>query len=164
LLASNPGTGESTLVQSQNYDLFRKQNGLVDRLRHLTAQTFAHDVVGAEMGDRRRLKRNVNSSEQRNWNTTMKEKNSPSAAVSETNSPDTVLASTEEEVQRHWQGLVKRRSFLKGPGIAGAALSAGTLLATEGTAQTSSSTAFVLPFDEAEPRGPRIVNTFIEVL
>ena len=70
----------------------------------------------------------------------MKEKNSPSAVVSETNSPETRLASTEEEVQRHWQGVVKRRSFLKGLGIAGAALSAGTLLATEGTAQTSSST------------------------
>ena len=83
----------------------------------------------------------------------MKETNSPSAVVSEANSPETVLASTEEEVQRHWQGVVKRRSFLKGLGIAGAALSAGTLLATEGTAQTSSSTAFVLPFDEAEPRG-----------
>src|SRR5713101_7373680 len=70
----------------------------------------------------------------------MKEKNSPSAVVSETNSPETMLASTEEDVQRHWQGVVKRRSFLKGLGIAGAALSAGTLLATEGTAQTSSST------------------------
>jgi hypothetical protein len=36
--------------------------------------------------------------------------------------------------------VVKRRSFLKDLGIAGAALSAGTLLATEGAAQTSSST------------------------
>ena len=70
----------------------------------------------------------------------MKEKNSPSAVVSETNSSETMLASTEEDVQRHWQGVVKRRSFLKGLGIAGAALSAGTLLATEGAAQTSSST------------------------
>jgi hypothetical protein len=67
-------------------------------------------------------------------------KNCPSAVVSDTNSPETTLASTEEDVQRHWQGVVKRRSFLKGLGIAGAALSAGTLLATEGTAQTSSST------------------------
>ena len=71
----------------------------------------------------------------------MKEKNSPSAVVSETHSPETTLASTEEDVQRHWQGVVKRRSFLKGLGIAGAALSAGTLLATEGAAQTSSSKA-----------------------
>jgi hypothetical protein len=43
----------------------------------------------------------------------MKGKNSPSAVVSETNSPETTLASTEEDVQRHWQGVVKRRSFLK---------------------------------------------------
>jgi hypothetical protein len=71
----------------------------------------------------------------------MKEKNSPSAVVSETNSSETILASTEDDVQRQWQGVVKRRSFLKGLGIAGAALSAGTLLATEGTAQTPSSTA-----------------------
>src|ERR1700730_14012528 len=70
----------------------------------------------------------------------MKEEISPSAVVSETNSSDASHSSTEEDVQRHWQGVVKRRSFLKGLGIAGAALSAGTLLATEGTAQTSSST------------------------
>jgi hypothetical protein len=59
----------------------------------------------------------------------MKEKNFPSAAVSETNSSETILASTEDDVQRQWRGVVKRRSFLKGLGIAGAALSAGTLLA-----------------------------------
>jgi hypothetical protein len=38
-----------TLGQSQDCDLPGKQKGLVDRLRHLTAQTFACDVVGAEM-------------------------------------------------------------------------------------------------------------------
>jgi len=70
----------------------------------------------------------------------MKEKSSPSVVVSETNSPDASRSSTEEDVQRHWQGVVKRRSFLKGLGIAGAALSAGPLLASEGAAQTSSST------------------------
>jgi hypothetical protein len=70
----------------------------------------------------------------------MKKERLPSVVVSETNSSETMLASTEEDVQRHWQSVVKRRSFLKGLGIAGAALSAGTLLATEGTAQTSSST------------------------
>ena len=70
----------------------------------------------------------------------MKEENSPSAVVSETNSSDASYSSTEEDVQRHWQGVVKRRSFLKGIGIAGVALSAGTLLASEGAAQTSSST------------------------
>src|SRR3984893_8002944 len=70
----------------------------------------------------------------------MKEEISPSAVVSETNSSDASHSSTEEDVQRHWQGVVKRRSFLKGLGIASAALSAEILLATEGTAQTSSST------------------------
>src|SRR3989475_12284142 len=66
----------------------------------------------------------------------MKEKNSSSAVVSETNST-TSQSSTEEAVQRHWQGVVKRRSFLKGLGIAGATLSAGALMGTEGNAQTT---------------------------
>jgi hypothetical protein len=70
----------------------------------------------------------------------MKQRNSPSAVVSETNASETMSASNQEEVQRHWQGVVQRRSFLKGLGIAGAALSAGALLATEGAAQNSSST------------------------
>ena len=70
----------------------------------------------------------------------MKEENSPSAVVSEANSSGASHSATEEDVQRHWQGVVKRRSFLKGLGMAGAALSAGTLLASEGGAQTSSST------------------------
>jgi hypothetical protein len=70
----------------------------------------------------------------------MKEKSSPSVLVSETNSPGASKSSIEEGVQRHWQGVVQRRSFLKGLGIAGAALSAGTLLASEGAAQSSSST------------------------
>jgi len=67
----------------------------------------------------------------------MKEKNSPSVVVSETNSPEASHSSIEQGVQRHWQNVVKRRSFLKGLGIAGAALSTGTLLASEGKAQTS---------------------------
>src|ERR1700693_1551610 len=70
----------------------------------------------------------------------MKEENSPSAVVSETNSPEASHSSTEESVQRHWQGVVKRRSFLKGLGIAGATLSAGALLGTEGNAQSTRST------------------------
>jgi hypothetical protein len=69
----------------------------------------------------------------------VKEKNSPSAVVSETNSPQPSHSSTEEAVQRHWQGVVKRRSFLKGLGIAGATLSAGALLGTEGNAQVTRS-------------------------
>jgi hypothetical protein len=48
-IASNLRSQRITLGQSQNCDLPGKQKGLVDRLRHLTAQTFASDVVGAEM-------------------------------------------------------------------------------------------------------------------
>ncbi|MCU1296964.1 MAG: hypothetical protein JWO91_1242 [Acidobacteriaceae bacterium] len=70
----------------------------------------------------------------------MKEQNSPSAVVSEATSSETNNSSTEEIVQRHWEGVVKRRSFLKGLGIASAALSAGALLATEANAQSKPST------------------------
>lgn len=69
----------------------------------------------------------------------MKEGNSQSTVVSEANSSETSPSSMGEDVQRHWQGVVKRRSFLKGLGIASATLSAGALLATEGKAQTGSS-------------------------
>src|SRR6266581_1894965 len=69
----------------------------------------------------------------------MKEKNSPSALVSETDSPEANQSSTEDSVQRHWQGVVKRRSFLKGLGIAGATLSAGALLGAQGNAQATRS-------------------------
>ena len=79
----------------------------------------------------------------------MKEKNSPSAVVSETNSPEASHSSTEEAVQRHWQGVVKRRSFLKGLGIAGATLSAGALLGTESNAQATRSTGRLSKGDAA---------------
>ena len=75
----------------------------------------------------------------------MKEENSPAAVVCETNSPE----ATGEDVQRHWQGVVKRRSFLKGLGIAGATLSAGALLATEGQAQDTGSTGKLSKGDAA---------------
>src|SRR5256886_13098538 len=78
----------------------------------------------------------------------MKEKNSSSAVVSETNST-TSQSSTEEAVQRHWQGVVQRRSFLKGLGIAGATLSAGALLTTEGNAQATRSTGKLSKGDAA---------------
>jgi hypothetical protein len=64
----------------------------------------------------------------------MKETNSPSMVGSETNSEST-NSSTAESVQRHWQGVVKRRSFLKGLGIAGATLSAGALMGTKANAE-----------------------------
>src|SRR5438445_10039042 len=70
----------------------------------------------------------------------MNEEKSPSAVVSEANSSEASHSSTEEGVQRYWQGVVKRRSFLKGLGIASATLSAGALLGTEGNAQTTGST------------------------
>jgi hypothetical protein len=74
----------------------------------------------------------------------MKEENSPSTVVSEANSSEAshssaTHTSAEKDVQRHWQGVVKRRSFLKGLGIAGVTLSAGALLGTESNAQTTRS-------------------------
>jgi gas vesicle protein len=69
----------------------------------------------------------------------MKKANSPSAVMSETNSPEANLSTTEDGVQRHWQGVVKRRSFLKGLGIAGATLSASALLGAESSAQETRS-------------------------
>src|SRR6202162_1727771 len=79
----------------------------------------------------------------------MKEKNSASAVVSETDSPEASHSSIEEGVQSHWQGVIQRRSFLKGLGIAGATLSAGALLATEGNAQATRSTGKLSKGDAA---------------
>src|SRR6201981_3227868 len=79
----------------------------------------------------------------------MKKANSQAAVVSETNSSEANLTSAEEGVQRHWQGVVKRRSFLKGLGIASATLSAGALLATEGNAQATRSTGRLSKGDAA---------------
>src|SRR6202158_4116926 len=78
----------------------------------------------------------------------MKEKHSPSTVVSETK-PSEANQSSTEDVQRHWQGVVKRRSFLKGLGIAGATLSAGALLGTEGNAQTTRSSGTLSKGDAA---------------
>jgi Ferritin-like domain len=54
-------------------------------------------------------------------------------------STETTDTATIDDLDSRWQHVVRRRSFLKGVGMAGAALSAGTLLAPAGTAQTSSS-------------------------
>ena len=78
----------------------------------------------------------------------MKAKNSLSTVASETNAPE-ANQSSPDDVQRHWQGVVKRRSFLKGLGIAGATLSAGALLGTEGNAQTTRSTGTLSKGDAA---------------
>src|SRR5713101_95852 len=66
----------------------------------------------------------------------MKRENFPTFVSSKTQSPQ----STREDIGSLWQRVVKRRSFLKGIGIAGATLSAGALLVTKGNAQTTLST------------------------
>jgi len=57
--------------------------------------------------------------------------------------------SASEEVHRRWQEVIKRRSFLKGIGMIGAALSAGSLLSTGATAQTGSRNGKLSPGDVA---------------
>jgi hypothetical protein len=79
----------------------------------------------------------------------MKEEKFSSVVVSDANSTEASHSSTEEDVQRHWHGVVKRRSFLKGLGIAGATLSAGALLRTEGNAQAIRSTGKLSKGDAA---------------
>jgi hypothetical protein len=75
----------------------------------------------------------------------MKEENLPSKSTLEARSPET----SGDEVQRHWNSVVKRRSFLRGIGMTGAALSAGALLPTEGRAQTRSNNSRLSPGDVA---------------
>lgn len=79
----------------------------------------------------------------------MKEDKFPCAVASDANSTEATHSSAEKDVQRHWQGVVKRRSFLKGLGIAGATLSAGALLGTEGNAQAIRSTSKLSKGDAA---------------
>src|SRR6201993_3367572 len=78
----------------------------------------------------------------------MKEKNSLSTVVSETN-PSEANQSSTEDVQRHWQGVVKRRSFLKGLGFAGATLSASAILGAKGNAETARSSGKLTKGDAA---------------
>src|SRR6201998_1431651 len=67
----------------------------------------------------------------------MSDERLPSGSALETDSATTPSAN--DDVHRHWQGVVKRRSFLSGIGMTAAALSAGALLPTESRAQTRSS-------------------------
>ncbi|HKW25294.1 MAG TPA: twin-arginine translocation signal domain-containing protein [Terriglobales bacterium] len=69
----------------------------------------------------------------------MKAEERPSTEIFETNARATNPASADDEVEHRWQQVVRRRSFLKTIGIAGAGLSAGALLGKESEAQTSSS-------------------------
>jgi hypothetical protein len=55
-------------------------------------------------------------------------------------STETTATAPVEDLDSRWQRVIERRSFLKNVGIAGAALSAGALLKTEGDAQTTRST------------------------
>ncbi len=68
----------------------------------------------------------------------MKEENLQSSVMLETESSETAVSSTTESVQPDSPGLLKRRSFLKGLGMAGMALSAGGLVTTHARAATSS--------------------------
>lgn len=67
----------------------------------------------------------------------MKDENVSSEQILETDSQET--SSTSDDVHRHWQGVVKRRSFLSGLGMTAAAISVDALLPTEGKAQSTSS-------------------------
>jgi hypothetical protein len=69
----------------------------------------------------------------------MKEENLLLNVASQAISSEDIVPSESEDVQRHWRGVVKRRSFLKGLGLAGATLSAGALLTNKGNAQADRS-------------------------
>jgi hypothetical protein len=45
----------------------------------------------------------------------------------------------DENVEHHWQGAVKRRSFLKGISLAGATVTAGALMGKQLSAETTRS-------------------------
>ena len=62
----------------------------------------------------------------------MKEENLSSTVISETESSETIAPSTGKSIQRDSQGLVRRRSFLQGLGLAGVALSTGALVTDQG--------------------------------
>jgi hypothetical protein len=79
----------------------------------------------------------------------MKNETLSSTVVSEIPSPDTPASSTNDDLQRHWNGVVKRRSFLKGLGMSAATLSAGALLTAKGNAQSSASTGKLSKGDAA---------------
>ena len=54
-----------------------------------------------------------------------------------------------EDVQRHWHGVAKRRSFLRSIGIAGTGLSASVVLGSESHAQASRRSTVKLPKGDA---------------
>ena len=72
-----------------------------------------------------------------------------SLATSNQTSTESNPSANNEDVQRHWQGVVKRRSFLKSIGIAGAALSASVVLGSESRAQGAHRSTGKLPKGDA---------------
>jgi hypothetical protein len=62
---------------------------------------------------------------------------------------DQTPSSTAEDLNIKWQRVIRRRSFLHGLGMAGAALSAGALMSTESMARTRSSNGKLSPGDTA---------------
>ena len=79
----------------------------------------------------------------------MKEANDDSIPIPEAIPSEQNTCPTKDDLQRHWRGVVGRRSFLKGIGMASAAISASTLLAREGKAQSNASAHKLLPGDVA---------------
>jgi len=70
----------------------------------------------------------------------MKEENVSSSVGTATPSNDPNPPSTaEDNLQRHWRGVVKRRSFLKSIGLAGATVTAGALMGKQLNAVTTQS-------------------------
>lgn len=61
--------------------------------------------------------------------------NEKKASPSLANKP--MPSTTDEEVNKQWSRVIRRRSFLKGLGVTAAALSAGTFLGTKAEAQSS---------------------------
>lgn len=70
----------------------------------------------------------------------MKEENLSSTigTPTPTSEPNSASAA-QDDVQHHWQGVVKRRSFLKGISLAGATVTAGALMGKQLSAETTRS-------------------------
>ena len=70
----------------------------------------------------------------------MKDDNLTRTTLDQTSPEPSPLSKNDEDLQRHWQGVIKRRSFLKSIGIAGAALSASAVLGSTSRAQSRPAT------------------------
>ena len=80
----------------------------------------------------------------------MKKRNSSSLTGSRTASDEAKPSELEQDsVERHWQGVVKRRSFLKGISLAGATLTVGTLMGKAVAGETTSHSSRLSKADAA---------------